>query len=558
MIGRIFWEGAVARLAPRARRARAGLDDLLAARFLDPRAPFDDLRRARLPLQARPDPRRRLRRAREGGSRRAPSQVADWLHERTGEELIEIRAYHLDQAAALLEELDGTVPAELAARGRGGAREGRPARARARGEPLRAAAAASRGRARADARAPVPRRPCGARLADLPALALEMERVFDDATEAGDSGSRAGRSPRSPRSRCCATPTCRAGASSSSRHSALLEDGKPEDRFEALRDARAISWWLGDLDDDERWIGKALEVAREIGRKDLEARPPTSSRAQRSPGSTSTGPSRSSRRRSSSPRRAATSTTLGWALVSQARIDSLRGHSTRRRPRSTRRRAALLRVGQRLGARPRAQQPSRLGRAAPRRPAAAERRFRDAIRILKPLEDRGTLCESQRGLAQVLVARGKIDEAERYALEARETVGPHDTISRATTRMALGWCAPRRAATRRPRSCCARRSRSLADDRLRLIRASWSRRSSASCATAAARTRPRATRRDRDRAASSPSRVEHRPDRLVDSSSGDSRDHRRRPVEARQRLAERLGAQGSFAVGRCFVSFRFA
>ena len=34
--------------------------------------------------------------------------------------------------------------------------------------------------------------------------------------------------------------------------------------------------------------------------------------------------------------------------------------------------------------------------------------------------------------------RGKVEEAERYALEARETVGPHDTISRATTRMALG------------------------------------------------------------------------------------------------------------------------
>jgi hypothetical protein len=32
----------------------------------------------------------------------------------------------------------------------------------------------------------------------------------------------------------------------------------------------------------------------------------------------------------------------------------------------------------------------------------------------------------------------KVDEAERFALEARETVGPHDTISRATTRMALG------------------------------------------------------------------------------------------------------------------------
>jgi len=38
----------------------------------------------------------------------------------------------------------------------------------------------------------------------------------------------------------------------------------------------------------------------------------------------------------------------------------------------------------------------------------------------------------------VLVVLKKVDEAERYALEARETVGPHDTISRSTTRMALG------------------------------------------------------------------------------------------------------------------------
>ena len=64
--------------------------------------------------------------------------------------------------------------------------------------------------------------------------------------------------------------------------------------------------------------------------------------------------------------------------------------------------------------------------------------LRESIRILKPLEDRGTLCESQRGLAQVLVQRGKIDDAESYALEARETVGPHDNVSRSTTRMALG------------------------------------------------------------------------------------------------------------------------
>ena len=52
----------------------------------------------------------------------------------------------------------------------------------------------------------------------------------------------------------------------------------------------------------------------------------------------------------------------------------------------------------------------------------AERQFRDSIRILKPLEDRASLCESQRGLAQLLVALGRLDESGRLALQARETV----------------------------------------------------------------------------------------------------------------------------------------
>jgi tetratricopeptide (TPR) repeat protein len=70
--------------------------------------------------------------------------------------------------------------------------------------------------------------------------------------------------------------------------------------------------------------------------------------------------------------------------------------------------------------------------------AKAEKRFRESIRLLKPIGDRSTLCESQRGLAELLIERGRIEEAERYALESRETVGPLDVTSRATTTMALG------------------------------------------------------------------------------------------------------------------------
>jgi tetratricopeptide (TPR) repeat protein len=68
----------------------------------------------------------------------------------------------------------------------------------------------------------------------------------------------------------------------------------------------------------------------------------------------------------------------------------------------------------------------------------AEALLREAIKMLKPLEDRGTLVESQRTLAEVLLEQGKLEEAERYALESRETVGPRDMSSRSTTRVALG------------------------------------------------------------------------------------------------------------------------
>jgi tetratricopeptide (TPR) repeat protein len=70
--------------------------------------------------------------------------------------------------------------------------------------------------------------------------------------------------------------------------------------------------------------------------------------------------------------------------------------------------------------------------------ARSERLFRESIRILAPLEDRATLCETQRSLAELLLSEGRIDEAERFALAARETVGPHDVTSLATTTMSLG------------------------------------------------------------------------------------------------------------------------
>jgi tetratricopeptide (TPR) repeat protein len=206
---------------------------------------------------------------------------------------------------------------------------------------------------------------------------------------------------------------------------------------DALAMRARIGWWLGDLDDDERWNVKALEIAREIGRKDLEA---TSTDELASAAIARLDLDRATRLSAEALELAEESgniTVIGWALVSQARIDALRGRLDEAAAQLDRAEELFSQSGNQWAL---ARVSNHYGWVERRRGnlEAADRRFRDAIRILQPLEDRGTLCESQRGLAQVLVAMKKIDEAERFALASRETVGPHDTISRATTRMALG------------------------------------------------------------------------------------------------------------------------
>ena len=90
----------------------------------------------------------------------------------------------------------------------------------------------------------------------------------------------------------------------------------------------------------------------------------------------------------------------------------------------------------------------------------AEKRLREAMRMISARGDRGMLPDYQAVLAATLADLGKIDEAERLALESRTT--PARTTRRAGSRRP-----PRsrqsvrpRAVTGRPRSSLARRSRS--------------------------------------------------------------------------------------------------
>jgi predicted ATPase/class 3 adenylate cyclase len=437
VIGRIFWEGAVERLLPDVEELEPVFDDLLLRDFVtrESRTSITGERAYKFKHVLIRDV--AYASLAKGARAELHQHVADWLLEVAGEELVEIRAYHLDQAAALHEELDGAVPEELATRAAETLEKaGRRALAR------EANRSARRLLVRAVELEPTLQRRflaarAARRLADLPAQAVEMERVFADATAAGDvrlqglaltalADHALLRDADLPRGRELAEQAL-----------VLLEDAKPEDRVDALSMRARIGWWLGDLDDDERWNTKALELAREIGRKDLEA---SASDELANAAIARLDLDRGTRLAADALELAEESgniTVIGWALVSMARIDALRGRLDEAAAGLERAEELFSQSGNQWAL---ARVSNHFGWVERRRGdlPAAERRFRDAIRILQPLEDRGTLCESQRGLAQVLVAMKKVDEAEHYALESRETVGPHDTISRATTRMALG------------------------------------------------------------------------------------------------------------------------
>src|SRR5215218_516130 len=146
VIGRVFWRGALARVARDV--DVAALDGLLDRDLVVPEERstigHDEAFRFRHLL---------IREVAYGSTTKAQRAddhrtFAAWLAEHAPEELAEIRPYHLDQAAALLAELDGSPPSELA----------RDAPRVVRG---RATALQPRVRARADAAAPARRGPRG-------------------------------------------------------------------------------------------------------------------------------------------------------------------------------------------------------------------------------------------------------------------------------------------------------------------------------------------------------------------------------------------------------------
>ena len=436
VIGRIFWAGAIGELASGVDDLGSTLDTLLLREFVlpEPRSTISGETAYRFKHVL-------IREVAYGGLSKTGradlhARFAGWLRERAGEELLEIRAYHLDQATLLISELDGGASPELAHEAAEALEAaGRRALAResnrsARKQLLRAV----------ELEPTLERRYQAARaawrLADMPVVSEEMERVRAEAEEQGD--------------RWCESRALAALAEVALNRDAdvgeaerlaklALEVAAADDReprFDALHVLYTGSWWRGRLADAENYAREQLALAREAGRQDLESRAAVDL----------AGAYNSRRQYEESAPLLARALELadesgsivarGYVLAALGDLAINRGEYAEADEQLEDARALFEEAGV----------ASMLGRVLYRLAVVAwyqddldraERLSRESIRTLAPLEDRGTLCESQRRLAEVLLGKGKLDEAERYAVAARETVGPHDMSSRATTRTTL-------------------------------------------------------------------------------------------------------------------------
>ena len=432
--GRVFWRGALDRLAGDVDVATA-LDGLLERDLIVPeeRSTIRDDRAFRFRhLLIREVAYGSTTKAQRADGHRA---FARWLAEHAPDELAEIRAYHLDRAAALLAELDGAAPADLA-HDAAAALEDAGRRAMRR----ESYGAARRLFRRAYELEPANERRFAAaqaawRLGDLPTVAREMRELVDAVEE----------------------PSLRAQALAALAHVTLYQEADaeaarafadeavtvlgdepdPAIRFDVLGVAGEVASWVGDLTEVERFARDALATAHAAGRIDLEslalqalgrsamfrldvaAAEAVQERAAEL--AAESGSARS---------RAAALDLRAWIDTALGRVDDAA---------ALYREAAAIygdlgytgaagKIAMYLGK-------NELDRGDL---ASAEGELRDAIRVFKGLGERGFLVEAQRALAQALAAQGRLDEAERVALEARETVGRLDRYSHATTALALG------------------------------------------------------------------------------------------------------------------------
>jgi class 3 adenylate cyclase len=437
VIGRVFWRGALTQLSSDVEDVDGVLDALLVRDFL--------LRESHSSITGEQALRFKHILIREiaysglAKSTRAElhSAFAAWLHGRGVEELVEIRAYHLDRAATLLAELDGAAPRELA----------REAAAALEAAGIRALAreANRSGRSlllRAVELEPTLERQYQAaraawRLDDIPTLSVEMERVRADAQAAGDRRTEG-------RALLALGEVTAFRDSDTPRSKQLVEDGlsllAADDyggRFDGFRQLSSLARWAGDTPSSRRYAELALEAARAAGRKDLMSWAANGLASSYLWGFELDGAAELAAEARQLAEASGGIVPRGQALYILSHVARLRGNGDEAVQLSEQAVALFAEAGAVLD---QAGSLNLLAELLMTRgdDDRGERVAREAVRMLKPLGDRGYLCETQRVLAEILVRQGKLEEAERYALEAMQTVGAEDVHSLVTTRMALG------------------------------------------------------------------------------------------------------------------------
>src|SRR6266545_2748445 len=200
------------------------------------------------------------------------TRFAEWMREKADKELIEIRAYHLDQACLLYAELDGHPPEELA-RTAAKALESAGKRALARESNLSARKLLLRS---VELEPTLGRRFHAARaawqLGDLPVVRDEMTVLAEQAAAEGDRAiqSRA----LTALSEVAASLDGELGRAAELADEALavVEADDHDGRFRALDRRARVARWAGREAEGEEYLQQALEAARAAARKDHEAR----------------------------------------------------------------------------------------------------------------------------------------------------------------------------------------------------------------------------------------------------------------------------------------------
>ena len=361
-------------------------------------------------------------------------RFAEWVLARAPEDAAAIRAYHLERAATLLAELDGAVDARLAADAAAALQE--------------AGERALRGNAFATARRlllrsvdleSTPRREylaakAAVELGDLGVVAVEMERVREAAQSLGDRFLEG-----NALNALAIVSLARDGdaAESERRAQAALDILPPDDvegQLDALFRLTSAAWWPGDVRRAEGYARQALERAAAHDLREPHGR---------------------------------SLRILQWLLEVRLELDEAAElvatygptpDDVLERARVRHAEASLLRLQGRLDEAVAAFEESRslfldaglvvdaawsailLGWISFVRGDldAAERAFREGVRVFRANEDYGHLCEAERALAELLLERDRVGEAERLALSAREHVSNHDLTSSTATLRTLG------------------------------------------------------------------------------------------------------------------------